>query len=166
MTINGNFNFSRAFENITSEIGGTIGNFSTAVVDYVEKYVNNTTSELQKGFDIDDFDFPPIDIDFDIDIPDIPECELQFQFNDLELYMQIDTILSIGATYTLNLYTSRTPIGFNVGEDLLVGVIFSVDLILDVQSEIDIRSGFHIQLNDGIAINLPIFSKNVSKITL
>ncbi|KAH6717353.1 hypothetical protein BKA61DRAFT_573392 [Leptodontidium sp. MPI-SDFR-AT-0119] len=165
-TINGNFNFSQAFDNVTSEIAGEIGNFSTAVVDYVQKTINDTTTNIRKdGLDIDDFDFPPIEIDFDIDIPDIPECELEFQFDQMELYMQVDTILSSGATYTINLYTSRTPIGFAVGDDLMIGIVFTVDLIIAVETEIDISSGFHIQLNDGIAINIPIFNHNVSSIT-
>jgi hypothetical protein len=163
-TINGNFNVSQAFHNVTSEIETEVGNITTEAIDYVENYVKSVITS--DGFHIDDFDFPPIQIDFDIDIPDIPECELRFQFDGMELYMQIDTILSGGATYALNLYTSETPIGFTVGEDLLIGVIFSVDLILSVESEIDISSGFHIQLNDGVAIDIPMFDQNVSSITL
>ena len=170
-TIQRGFNISQGIRNITSEIGDTFQNFSTAVVDYVDNYVDqvvNVTSKIftSEDVDLDDYNFPPINIDFDIKVPEIPECELQFQFDGLELYMEIDTILSLGATYILNMYTSRTPIGFAVGKDLLIGVVFTVDLILDVQAEIDIRSGFHIRLDDGIAINIPIFSNNVSSITL
>jgi hypothetical protein len=168
-TINGNFNASQAFNNVTSEIETEADNITTSAVDYVESYVKSeiTSNGFDIGdFDIDDFDFPPIKVDFDIDVPDIPECELRFQFDGMELYMQIDTSLPIGATYTLNLYTLRTPIGFTVGNDLLIGVIFTVDLILSVESEIDISSGFHIQLNDGVAIDIPMFDQNVSSITL
>lgn len=121
---------------------------------------------MSDGFDVDDFDFPPIDVNFDIDIPDIPECQLSFEFDGLELYMEVDTVLSVGATYTLNIYTSKSPIGFGVGDDLFVGVVFTVDLIISVDSQIDVSSGFHILLNDGIAIQIPIFSQNVSSITL
>jgi hypothetical protein len=163
-TINGNFNVSQAFHNVTSETETKISNITKTAVDYIENYVKSVITS--NGLDIDDLDFPPIQIDFDIDVPEIPECELLFQFDGMELYMQIDTILSGGATYTLNLYTSETPIGFAVGEDLLIGVIFSVDLILSVESEIDISSGFHIQLNDGVVINIPMFDQNVSSITL
>ena len=163
-TIDGNFNVSQAFHNVTSEIKTEVDNITTTVVDYVENYVKSVVTSDE--FHIDDLDFPPIQIDFDIDVPDIPECELRFQFDGMELYMQIDTTLSSGATYTLNLYTSETPIGFAVGKDLLVGVIFSVDLILSVESEIDISSGFHIQLNDGVTIDIPMFDQNVSSITL
>jgi hypothetical protein len=166
-TINGNFNVSQAFHNVTSEIETEVDNITTTAVDYVENYVKSAiTSIASDGFHIDDFDFPPIQVDFDIDVPDIPECELRFQFDGMELYMEIDTTLSSGATYTLNLYTSETAIGFTVGENLLIGVIFSVDLILSVESEIDISSGFHIQLNDGVAIDIPMFDQNVSSITL
>jgi hypothetical protein len=166
-TINGNFNVTQAFHNVTSEIETEVDNITTTAVDYVENYVKSViTSITSDGFHIDDFDFPPIQVDFDIDVPDIPECELRFQFDGMELYMEIDTTLSSGATYTLNLYTSETAIGFTVGEDLLIGVIFSVDLILSVESEIDISSGFHIQLNDGVAIDIPMFDHNVSSITL
>ena len=166
-TISGNFNFSQAFHNVTSEVETEADNITMTAVDYVENYVKSAiTSATSDGFKIDDFDFPPIQIDFDIDVPDIPECELQFQFDGMELYMQIDTIISSGATYTLNLYTSKTPIGFTVGEDLLIGVVISVDLILSVEAEIDISSGFHIQLKDGVAINIPMFSQDVSSITL
>jgi len=166
-TINGNFNVSQAFHNVTSEIETEVDNITTTAVDYVENYVKSViTSIASDGFHINDFDFPPIQVDFDIDVPDIPECELRFQFDGMELYMEIDTTLSSGATYTLNLYTSETEIGFTVGEDLLIGVIFSVDLILSVESEIDISSGFHIQLNDGVAIDIPMFGQNVSSITL
>lgn len=166
-TIEGNFNASQAFHNVTSEIETDVDNITTTAIDYVESYVKSViTSVTSDGFHIDDLDFPPIQIDFDVDVPNIPECELQFQFDGMELYMQIDTILSGGATYTLNLYTSESEIGFTVGKDLLIGIIFSVDLILSVESEIDISSGFHIQLNDGVAINIPMFDQNVSSITL
>jgi len=167
-TIKGNFNVSQAFQNVRSEIKTEVDNITKTAVDSVENYVENNIKSVitSDSFNINNFDFPPIQVDFDIDIPDIPECELQFQFDGMELYMQIDTILSSGATYTLNLYTSKTPIGFSVGEDLLIGVIFSVDLILSVESEIDISSGFHIQLNDGVAFKIPIFDQNVSTITL
>jgi hypothetical protein len=118
------------------------------------------------GLHINDFAFPPLNLTFDMDVPNIPQCDLRFQFDGMELYMEIDTILSVGATYTLNLYTSESLIGVSVGEDLLIGVVFSVDLILSVEDEIDISSGFHIQLNDGLAIDIAMFDQNVSSITL
>jgi hypothetical protein len=121
---------------------------------------------LSAGFNVNDIDFPPLELDFDVNVPAVPASDLKFQFDGLELYMEIDTILSGGATYTLNLYKSETAIGFAVANDLLVGVVFGIDLILSVESEIDISTGFHIQLHDGIAINIPMFDQDVSSINL
>jgi len=41
-----------------------------------------------------------------------------------------------------------------------------VDLILDVQAEIDISSGFHVQLDDGVLIDIQLFSEKASGITM
>jgi hypothetical protein len=80
--------------------------------------------------------------------------------------VEIDTTLSAGATYTLNLYESESPIGISAGQELEVGIVFTVDVILSVEGEIDISSGFHIQLNDGVAINIAMFGQNISSVTL
>ncbi|KAJ4309544.1 hypothetical protein N0V84_011448 [Fusarium piperis] len=105
-----------------------------------------------------------MDVDFNIDLPEIPEFRLQFQFDGLEMYMLIDTVLSAGATYTLNLYTSTTPVGFAVSDNLEVGVIFTIDLILSVEGEINISSGFHLRLDDGVVFELGIFSDKIASI--
>ncbi|KFY20590.1 hypothetical protein V491_03589, partial [Pseudogymnoascus sp. VKM F-3775] len=163
-TIAGGFNFTEAVGNIKSEIGAEVSNVTEEVVDYVKDSAVGVGQSVISG-DFDGFDFPPFDVDFDIDLPKLPECNLRLQFDGLELYMEIDTILSGSATYTLNLYTSQTPIGFTVGTGLLVGVVFSIDLIVSVEAEVDISSGFHILLNDGIAIDIHMFDHDVSSIT-
>jgi hypothetical protein len=80
--------------------------------------------------------------------------------------MLLDTTLSAGATYTLNLYTSETPIGFAISNNLWLGVIFAIDLILDVNAEIDMSSGFHIKLDDGAALDINMFDTEVANIAL
>lgn len=80
--------------------------------------------------------------------------------------MLIDTTLSMGATYNLPLYKSETVLGVSVTESLEVGIIFTIDLILSVEGEIDISSGFHIKLEDGLAIDIALFSNDVSDIHL
>ncbi|OBT66528.1 hypothetical protein VE03_03664 [Pseudogymnoascus sp. 23342-1-I1] len=162
-SIGGGFNFSEAVSNVTSEIGGEVANVTETFIDYVGDFAGNFTESVLRG-DLNSVEIPPFDVDFDIDLPKLPECNLKFQFDGLELYMEIDTILSGSATYTLNLYTSQTPIGFTVGKELLVGVVFTIDLIVSVDAEIDISSGFHIEL-DGIAIDIHMFDHDVSSIT-
>ncbi|KAI8654611.1 hypothetical protein NCS57_01207700 [Fusarium keratoplasticum] len=160
----GDFNISNAFENFTNQVESEVRSLATQVTDYVEEYVDGVVTKLDDGVDLDDFDLPPMDVNFNIDLPEIPEFRLQFQFDGLEMYMLIDTVLSAGATYTLNLYTSTTPVGFAVSDNLEVGVIFTIDLILSVEGEINISSGFHLRLDDGVVFELGIFSEEIASI--
>ncbi|KAF8858413.1 hypothetical protein BDZ45DRAFT_674010 [Acephala macrosclerotiorum] len=166
LTMNGNFNLTQALQNFTSQIENDIDNLANATVVAVETYFDNVVSDITSlDFNLDDYDFPTINATFDVDIPDIPECQLLVQFDGMELYVEIDTTLSGGATYDLSLYKSETEFGVSVGQEEL-GIVVNVDLILSAEAEIDISSGFHIKLDDGVAINLALFSKNISSITM
>ncbi|KAI1489946.1 hypothetical protein F5X96DRAFT_670208 [Biscogniauxia mediterranea] len=164
-SIDGDFNASQAIANFTEEIGGEIKNLTEAAVDYVGEYFTDVVKNLADGFDLDDFDFPTLNYSFNLDFSDIPQCRLQFSFDQMELYMLMDTVLSAGATYKLSLYSSNSPIGISVSSDMFLGVIFAVDLILSADAEIDISSGLHIKVEDGLALDIPLFSQNVSSIT-
>lgn len=159
--LNINGNFSEAFDNVRNEFVEGFSNITSAVVDYAKDAFSNVTDDI---FSISDYRFPPLDANLDIEVPAIPDTELIFQFDKMELYMEIDTIIYAGMTYIINIYSSKTEIGFKVGE-ILVGVVFTVDLILDVTGAIDISSGFHIQLNDGVEVKIPIFGEEVHDIT-
>ncbi|KAK9777573.1 hypothetical protein SCAR479_05621 [Seiridium cardinale] len=150
---------------VTDQIGDQFENLTTTVVDYVDDYISNTMHKLADGIDASDFAVPPIDVDFHIDIPEVPETHLSFQFDDLELYVLLDTILAGGLTYNLNLYTSNTPIGISIGDDVKAGVILTINLIMTAEAEIDISSGFHIKLDDGVAFDIALFGQNVSDTT-
>ncbi|KAI1049173.1 hypothetical protein LB506_004656 [Fusarium annulatum] len=160
------FNISRAFSNFTNQVKREIESLADETADYIENYIDTVADNLEDGFDLDDFDLPPLDYNLNVDMPEIPEFRLQFQFDGVEVYMLIDTVLSAGATYTLNLYTSTTPAGFAVRDNLEVGVIFAIDLILSVEGEINISSGFHLRLDDGVLFDIAIFSKEISSLTM
>lgn len=160
------FDIGQAITNFTRDLGGEIENITSVTTEYLEDQVSGLAANLTDDLDFSDIDFPPLDIDFNVDVPDIPECRLRFQFDDLELYMSMDTVLSVGTTYTLNLYSSNTPIGLSIDSENFVGVIVSIDLILGVDADIDISSGLHIKVDDGMALDLSLFSHNVSSVTL
>lgn len=48
----------------------------------------------------------------------------------------------------------------------MLGAVLTVDLILAVEGAIDISSGFHVKLDDGVAINLPLFGDEVADMTV
>jgi hypothetical protein len=100
-----------------------------------------------------------------LDVPSVPDTDLQIKFDDLELYMELNTVISAGATYAIKLFATQSPLGIMVG-DLVLGAVISVDLILAVEGEIDISSGFHIKLDDGVELNLALFGDKVSNMNM
>ncbi|KAK1538934.1 uncharacterized protein CCOS01_00248 [Colletotrichum costaricense] len=160
LTIDGTFNATKVATDIGNEFEETFDNITT----YAKNYVSGVVDNLSDGLDANDFDFPPLNITFDLDVPSFPEAGLGFGFEDLEIYMQLDTTLSAGLSYTLNLYTSTTPLGSKIGDDLLLGVVFSIDLILSVESELQMSSGFHLRMDDEVGFDIALFSKNVSSV--
>ncbi|KAF1829848.1 hypothetical protein BDW02DRAFT_508940 [Decorospora gaudefroyi] len=156
LTIDEEFNATELIEQTVDSVRNETIQFATDFKDYLLNYIKDVTSNIQ------DVDFPTFPFAFDLDIPEIPECNLRFQFDDMELYLEIDTSLSAGATYEINLFASQTAVGMKIGPLLQLGAVLQVDLILEVEGAIDISSGFHIKLDDGVAMDLTLFGKNVS----
>lgn len=162
----GDFNFTQAITNFTQDVGEEIGNITDAAIEYLEDEVPGLFKNLTDDFDFSDISFPPLNVSLDVNLPDIPECLLRFQFDDLELYMSIDTVLSAGSAYTLNLYSTNTLIGLSVDSETFVGIIVSIDLILSADADIDISSGMHLKVDNGMALDLSLFSQSVASVTL
>lgn len=145
-------------------------NVTDTAIDQFEEYVDEVAQDI--GLEIITFTatnlpaWPTLDVELDLhNITGLPGASIHFEFDDLELYLELDVKLSAGATYTLNLYTSETPEGISV-PGVTIGAVFSVDLILITDAEIDIGSGIHIKLDDGLAFDLEMFNSNVSTVTM
>ncbi|KAF1972785.1 hypothetical protein BU23DRAFT_599525 [Bimuria novae-zelandiae CBS 107.79] len=164
LNIADDFDAGEALNKTVDSVYGTVKNFTTEVEEYIENYIKGVATNFEDGIDWHDFAFPTLNYTFDMDIKPINDVMLNFQFDNMELYLELNTILGAGATYELNLYTSNTPIGIGVGKDLRLGVVFQVDLLLSVEGELDISSGVHIKLDDGVAIDIALFSDAVSNI--
>ncbi|KAF2477230.1 uncharacterized protein BDR25DRAFT_371252 [Lindgomyces ingoldianus] len=168
LDVNGNFNASQAFHglldsvedevhNITQEVGQQLDN------DFEDFLKSLSTGDLSDAFNA--FQAPTINNSFSLEVQGIPECLLQLQFDGMELYVLLETKLSGSASYTLNIYQSNTPLGIAI-QDVQMGIWFSLDLMLDAEAEIDITNGFHLKLDDGVKISIPMFGNNVSDIVI
>lgn len=148
---------------MTDQFGDVIENITDAVTDFGKDVWAEVTDFVETG----DFDMPPLDIDLqDIEVPEIPDVVLKFGFDELDLLVDVDVTLEAGAEYKLNLYTSQGPFGFRIAEDLLVGVVVSVDLILSVDGDVTVGTGFHLQLDDGFSVELAMFAEEVANIEM
>jgi hypothetical protein len=98
----------------------------------------------------------------------MPDTNLRIQFDDMEMYLELNTVLEVGATYEINLYSLVSPISIKVGQMLQFGVMAVVDLILLVQTpgKVDISSGFHIKVEDGVVFDIAMFGDKASNMIL
>ena len=63
-----------------------------------------------------------------------------------------------------SLYSSK-QLGIEI-DSIFVGIVASIDLILSVEAEIVIDSGFHIKLDDTVGMKLALFADEATQLTL
>ncbi|KAG9187298.1 hypothetical protein G6011_05169 [Alternaria panax] len=160
--------FGQLVQNTIDSFNVTVQKFTKKFEDQLVEALGSLTDNLDAtdGISKEDFEFPTFDLAFDLDVPPIPEANLRFQFDGMELYLEIGTVLSAGATYEITLFATQSPTGIKIGPHVMLGVVLTVDLILVVEGAIDISSGFHIRPDDGVAIDLPLFGDEVADMTV
>lgn len=163
LIIGGTLDVSEAFLNLTDQFSDAI----EQITDVVTEFGEDVWAEVTEFAQTRDFDMPPLEVDLEgLDVPVMPDVTLRFGFDELDLLIDIDVTLSASTEYKLNLYTSQGPFGFKIADDLLVGVVFSVDLILSANTAVTLGTGFHLQLDDGFAIELAMFADEVANLQM
>jgi hypothetical protein len=162
LTIRDDLNLTEVVHSVASELD----NATTAAWDDLKDYVKDVAKDIGT-FHLSDIPaFPTLDVDFNLDkTAGLPPINARFEFDNLELYLDIDLKLNAGTYYTFRLFTSETPAGFAI-PGLEAGALFKASLILMTESEIDISSGIHLKLDDGLALDMELFNKKVSGIKL
>lgn len=155
----GDFNLTES----VNQVWDKVSNVTETAFDTLVNYTKAAVTDIQtKGLP----PWPTIDVDFNLgDAAGLPGAQIHFEFDNLEIYLDLDVMLSAESTYTINIFTSETPAGFSI-PGLKIGAVFSVDLILIADADIDIGSGIHIKLDDGLSFDIEMFNSNVSAITM
>jgi hypothetical protein len=152
LTLTGDFNLHKVIDGVE----GDVKNVAKEAVDQLEDYIE----------DMNFHSLPTLNLSLNLDdLTALPDAQVHFEFDDLELYLGLDIQLSSQSTYTYPLFRSETEVGFSV-PGLEVGAVFGVDLVLIADSEVDIGTGIHIKLDDGVGFDLAMFSSNVSDMTM
>ncbi len=153
----GDFNLTER----VNQVWDKISNVTETAFDTLGNYTETVVTDIQAK------DIPPwptIDVDFNLgDAAGLPGAQIHFEFDDLEIYLDLDITLSVESTYTINIFTSETVAGISI-PGLTIGAVFSVDLILIADADIDIGSGIHVKLDDGLSFDMEMFNSNVSAI--
>ncbi|KAL7950441.1 hypothetical protein V8C42DRAFT_340079 [Trichoderma barbatum] len=162
LTANGSFNISTAIDQAKDSFENTWHDLTDYAQNFTDKLFDDFSITHLGDIvdDIRDIGPPPVDLNLNLIFP---EYNVAVNLTDVEIYMEIDTILSAGITYTFNIYQSKTIVGVALGDDLLLGAVFSIDLIFSVDGQLDIRSGFHVHF-DNILTQIVLFGEEASKL--
>lgn len=161
----GDFNASTAVDSIVQDVKNTVVNITDAVEQVIKDTADNATQIAKQIIDGDfeDVTWPTLPIDFNMNIQGIPQSHLTFQFDGLDVYVELETSISNGS-YSMNLYRQQTPLGIGLASQNL-GVFFSLDLVLTTIAEVDMISGFHIKFDDSVIVKMNFFDTNFTDIT-
>ncbi|KIH87750.1 hypothetical protein SPBR_04691 [Sporothrix brasiliensis 5110] len=167
-------NHSAAPQNLSSvahEFVHDIVNITETFFDDIFQYVKNSTKtvvhEIVHHEPIEDIfhNFTRPDIDFDLkDLAPLPEYQFLLTLDKIDLFVQLDLVVSAATSYTVNLFTSESDFGVRKGDDLELGVVLTVDLILSASGVVDLEGGFHLRMDEGLSLQVDLFGHNVSEI--
>jgi hypothetical protein len=166
LTIDNGTNTTQTIDNLKEQFGMDLQTIISTAENEILNATNTSENDiiaLAKG-DLSDITFPTLPLNLSLDVPPLPQYHLQLELENLDIFVELETVLS-GPTFTMNLYTSESEVGLDIdGEEL--GVVVAVDLILDVDTEVEIKTGFHLKLDDSFVIDIDLLSKNISNIVL
>ncbi|KAJ5624636.1 hypothetical protein N7510_000945 [Penicillium lagena] len=155
LTLTGDLDLKKTIDSAESNVA----NVAKSAIHQIENYVESLDFEHLPAL-------PTLNLSLNLDtVNALPDAQVHLEFDDLELYLDLDIQLSEQSTYTYPLFRTESPEGISV-VGLEVGVVFGVDLVLIADEEVDIGTGIHIKLDDGVAFDLAMFSSNVSDVTI
>lgn len=156
-----------AVEKVSDQTGDAV----EKIADYVGDVIEEAAEEIFDGnFDTSTWDMPVFNVSLDIDLEPLPDYILRFGFEELDVYVGLETVIASGVSYEFNIWRngpkfSTKKLGWDIGA-VTLDVGLSVDLIINVDQEVTISNGFHLNLEDGVQFQIALFSKEVSKVAL
>lgn len=81
---------------------------------------------------------------------------VRFDLKGVEATADMDIASTGTLAFTLNLFTSESPLGISV-PGIKLGLLFSVDLAFSLTNPLDISGGFHMKLPDDAFFEIDVF---------
>jgi len=92
---------------------------------------------------------------------DVINPVMRLDFNGVEAFVDLGVKAAGGATYAVNLFSSQDPSGLGI-PGLSLGLMFHLDLVFSLSSDIDLTGGFYVNLADGSFLETEVFTGDVT----
>lgn len=157
------FDINQAINETFDEVRNEVSDIWNATQEWVEDFFGEAAEDLL-ALDFDNFTLPPFNVSLDVDVKRTQEASLHFNFEEFELLMQVRTKLPAGSEFTIPLLeSSPNPLP---GVDFEFDVFFTADLILSFDQALEVTSGIHLKLDQGVSFAIDLFGNNPSDISM
>jgi hypothetical protein len=84
----------------------------------------------------------------------------------MELYLELDAVITASTEHTFTLLKSKTGIGYGSADNFELGVVAVLNLIVKLEGGVDMSCGFQIKVDGGTTLDIALFGENVSRMVL
>ncbi|KAK0722988.1 hypothetical protein B0T26DRAFT_811572 [Lasiosphaeria miniovina] len=95
-------------------------------------------------------------------LEDLFDPSVRLEFSAVEAYVDVAVAVTSGATYSVNLFTSNSPVGLGF-PGFSIGLVFYVDLVFSLTAAVDLEGGFYVKVADGAFLEASVFGGEITK---
>lgn len=95
---------------------------------------------------------------------DTIDSTISLGFIGVKATFDIEVKADASASYSVNLFTSNTPIGLG-WHGFSVGIVFYLDLVIALTAEVDLQAGFTLQLPEDALLEAKLFGGDLTHLT-
>ncbi len=173
LTYSDRFDATEAIEDVTGGVKPIAETVNRNVARFIEssfQTMGNTVMQdvqdvVAGNFGIEMLPYPTLPFDFNLGIASLENITVQSWIDGMDVYVQLETSPSKGATYTINLFKSQPRVTLKVSNSLILDLSVSMDLIIDSISAMNMTNGFHVMLNDGFLMESKLFATTPPRVT-
>ncbi|KAH8901742.1 hypothetical protein GQ53DRAFT_835388 [Thozetella sp. PMI_491] len=173
LTYSDRFDATRAIEDVTNGVKPVAKSLTQNGVGFIQSSFQGMGSSMMQDIQnvaagrlgLELLPYPTLPFDFNLGVSSIPNITVRCQIDGLDVFAQLETSLSKGATYRINLFTSKTRSTFMVSKSLFLDLSAALDLIIDAPAALSMASGFHIKLSDGFLMESKLFATSPPQVT-
>ncbi len=80
--------------------------------------------------------------------------DIKVDFTGVGGHFELDITASDTVSYSIPIFTSDSPVGVAISEDVSVGLVLIIDLVFSLSAAIELDAGFEFSFPDGAYITV------------